>query len=424
MTAPNQFNPFKKFSWEFSQIASKATEVYIAVGMITQSKFDFAIRQLKSIETIKIIVGVHMPTPPSMMDILYQKTLDHSLCAKIYTKKFFHPKLYLFNIAGEWLAFVGSGNFTNGGWVDNEELFVKISDEETIQNLKCQFSMWEGDAQAITEDFLGLYKSQFELNEGLEVQKQKNLKFLVDKLNGTLDFDTVNFTNQFFDKSDFMAFHPSKTMYDTPDILAERNRVRGKLYRLENLLSVQIPKNWNVESHYINEYVVSQIDTANHDEANVRSLWVGYGRDQAALKAYGDHNTTPLYFMRLQIIIHHESVGFWLMPGKAGAGHVDRKYFAEQMQNQNYKDHFFSLLTQLGDKYWIDIAGENRMVTSFSNAEELLDYTKKDKIHQYFTIGIDYKMGDKKLSINEIVKTCLTEFGKFQPIYEMIRHKF
>jgi hypothetical protein len=421
MSAPTSMTLTQKFTLELSQISSQITHAYVAVGMITQPKFDFALRQFKQLSEFRIVLGLHMPTPPNMMERLYDLQQAEKLTAKVYAKRFFHPKLYIFKLHEEWIAYVGSGNFTNGGWHENEELFVKITDQKIIEELIVQFLSWETDAVEIDEVFLENYRLNYSINNKLEIAKRRNLALLADKVNAQFNMDNVDFSNQFFAKSDFMTFHATKTREDSKEVIKERNLVRDKLYHLDQLVSQALPEKWDLHHHYIDKYIAAQVETKGHDEKQVNSLWVGYGRDEPSLKRYGD-DATPLHFMRLQFIIHYDSVGFWLMPGKAGSGMFDRSNLKEKMDDDQFCALFYEQFVGLGDYYWIDVSKDRRWVKSFSTAQELNNYIKKDRPYDYFTIGRDYLPGDERLSSINIVQTCISDFGKFYPLYKMILH--
>ena len=127
-----------KLSIEFGRIDRIVREAYISVGMITVKKYDFFIRNLKNGSKISIVVGIHMPTSPEILEKLKIAVDGLELQARVFTDKYFHPKVYLFKLEDGWTAFVGSGNFTDGGWHENEELFIKISDETICESLKDQ----------------------------------------------------------------------------------------------------------------------------------------------------------------------------------------------------------------------------------------------------------------------------------------------
>jgi hypothetical protein len=156
----------------------------------------------------------------------------------------------------------------------------------------------------------------------------------------------------------------------------------------------------------------------------IGALWVAYGRDRNALKAYSE-NATPLDFMRLQVIIHDYDIGIWLMPGKDNGSQIDREYFLTNMREDlSYRESFYNLLTNLGDQYWIKIADDTRLVTSFQNSMQLFNYCLRDNWRvYYFIIGRDYPIGSPELTTSQIINTIIRDFGKYIPLYNLIKDK-
>jgi hypothetical protein len=92
--------------------------------------------------------------------------------------------------------------------------------------------------------------------------------------------------------------------------------------------------------------------------------------------------------------------------------------------DESYRGLFFTLLTSLDSNYWIEVAADERVVTSFQNESELLEYLMQDNWRAYyFIIGRNYSLGSVELTEGNIVKTITNDFAKYQPLYEMIREK-
>ncbi|MEJ5995236.1 phospholipase D-like domain-containing protein [Pedobacter sp. Du54] len=410
-----------KLSIEFVRISEHATSCFIGVGMITDKMLSFARKKLINCKDLRIVTGIHMPTTPSVLRTLRFETISGNMNSGIFIKKYFHPKLYLFEIADKWVAFVGSGNFTNGGWFENEELFIKVTDEWVIQKLKLQFECWQNQSEEITDIFINKYEQRFEQGMDLERMKRKNIQDLVDSLNSDFNIDNIDFSTQFFKKHEVMAFEGWKTKLDTPEVLEDRSLTRRKLYRLNDLVFAKMPKEWGLHEHYDQNHIASQIECEHHHEFNVRSLWVGYGRNKSQLKKYGGLDATPLYYMRMQFILRLETFGIWLMPGKINGGKADRENFLRLMTGDEYCSKFFNLLSDLGPNYWIEIANQKRDANSFKDVNEFREYALGDSWRKYyFIIGRDYAIGSAELSIDNIVMTCIKDFEKYHPMYEMI----
>lgn len=407
-----------KITIEFNKIKESITDAYIAVGMVTDDKFDFFMRNVSPKANIALITGIHLPTPPKVLQKLKESNFVR---AKAYTRKFFHPKLYLFKTNNDWIAFVGSGNFTNGGWHENEELFIKITDQIICQKLKEKFDSWFDEAVDITNKFLEVYSQIYFANLPKQKELQSNTKQLLDLLNNTFNINNIDFSGQFFIKSDHQAFEPGKTHLETVEILGERSEVRRRLFELNDLLVAAFPREWSIYPHYENEHIVAHIENHFHHDFNVKALWIAYGRNRQELKEYGDW-ATPLLFMRMQVIVRYNEIGIWLMPGKQGAGQIDRENFALRMREIQFRSTFFNLIKKLGDSFWIEIAGDIKPVLDFETPEALWEFTTHDNWRNYyFTIGKNFKLGTAELSKTNIVETILDVFGRFIPIYNLIK---
>lgn len=413
----------EKFTIEFDRIRKDVVNAYIAIGMITKERLDFFRRSSNTANSVLIVVGSQMPTPPVVFQDLFEAQQAGKLKAQVFTRNFFHPKLYVFELRSSWIAFVGSGNFTKGGWGKNEELFVAVEDAATCMALKEKVEHWFGNSKPIDENFIAAYKETFVENQVLENRRRQNIDRLLDKINSNFNIDNVDFTGQFFSRAHHETFTKDKVLLETDVILEERRAVRSKLYRLNDRLVKVIPKAWKMYPHYVDEYIVSQVENIHHHDYKVVALWVGYGRDRDGLKNYGA-DATPLTFMRMQVIVSYDYVGIWLMPGKQAAGKVDRSYFLEQMKNEGYRTKFYNMLKNLRAPYFIEIAGVERTVDSFDDSDALWEIVQNDNWHYYyFIIGRNYEVGSVELKDSNIVNTVISDFTKFFPLYDMIRDK-
>jgi hypothetical protein len=152
---------------------------------------------------------------------------------------------------------------------------------------------------------------------------------------------------------------------------------------------------------------------------------VGYGRRKEMLKKYDQSyaygvrsDNTPLHYMRMQVIVHYNTVGVGLMPGKNAGGMVDRQHFREKLTDSAYDDKFYNLLTGLGVHYEIDIAENTRLVSSFTSVQDLKEFVAQDDWrYYYFNIRREYNLDDPAISREKIVNICLSDFKKYWPIY-------
>lgn len=411
-----------KLTREFEQVKQQATAAYISVGMITGPMFEYFMRGLQHCREISILTGIQMPTQPEVLERLYELTIAQRIRSGIYIDNYFHPKVYCFKLADGWRAFVGSGNFTNGGWHANEELFLKITDPEVCEALREQHTTWMTQAIQIDKQLVEKYKDSYSRGTPRRNEERKSVKQLIDAVKNKFNIDNVDFSEQFFTKEDHLTFLTGKTQLDTPDVLMERTRVRNKLLKLNDMLKPNLPVEWDIHPHYITEHLAAHIYTEFHHEDNVRLLWLAYGRSKEALKKYGEIDTTPLNFMRMQVIIGFDYIGIWLMPGKSGGGRIDREYLRQQMNNPEYREQFFNCLKSLGKDYWIEIATIDKDILEFKDPSELYEFIQKDNWrYYYFTIGRNYLPGYEDMKSDRIVNTVVRDFEKMLPLYNLIK---
>ena len=101
---------------EVENLLSESIEVNIAVALCN----NYAINALQNVPkscNLRIVTGVDLPTP---LEVLRTLKSRYKKKARIYTESFFHPKVYIFRLKNKDLvAYIGSGNFTEGGLYNN-----------------------------------------------------------------------------------------------------------------------------------------------------------------------------------------------------------------------------------------------------------------------------------------------------------------
>jgi hypothetical protein len=222
-----------------------------------------------------LTTGIHMPTPPSVLKKIKQRVEENKMQAGIYIDEYFHPKIYLFKLSDTWIAFVGSGNFTDGGWYKNKELFIKITDQTACKELKEIYDGWFAASEPISDRLISLYEESFEANERRNTENKRNLTCLKDNLHNTFNLENIDFSGQFFSKEHHKAFESGKTHLDTTEVHNERTLVRNRLYELDEIVTPLIPANWHIYHHYAPEHIAAHIETNFHHNDNVKALWVG-----------------------------------------------------------------------------------------------------------------------------------------------------
>ncbi len=133
----------------------KAKEIYIAVALANEYSIEVLKGAPKSCK-IKIVVGVNLPTPVSVLKDLRSLYKNN---ARIYRGEFFHPKVYLFRLMDNSLVcIISSGNFTEGGLSSNIELSYKTANAQDCLQVLSWFDDKFIKSEVITDSFLNDYK--------------------------------------------------------------------------------------------------------------------------------------------------------------------------------------------------------------------------------------------------------------------------
>lgn len=170
---------------EVENLLSEAIEVNIAVALCSNYAINALLNVPKSCK-LRIVTGVDLPTSLKVLRVLKSR---YKKKARIYTESFFHPKVYIIRMKNkELVAYIGSGNFTEGGLLNNIEVFYKVEDQDECNNISGWFENVFNKSLCITDDFLVKYKEyskkwaeeenkrKFEINGLLyEVNEKKRL---------------------------------------------------------------------------------------------------------------------------------------------------------------------------------------------------------------------------------------------------------
>lgn len=165
---------------EIENLLSRSIEVNIAVALCSK----YAINALQNIPkncNLRIVTGVDLPVP---LDVLRALKNSYKKKAKIYTESFFHPKVYIFRMKNKSLvAYIGSGNFTEGGLLNNIEVFYKVENQDECNNILGWFENIFNKSLCITDDFLIEYKEYSRKWKEEENNRKSNIRRILNKTN-------------------------------------------------------------------------------------------------------------------------------------------------------------------------------------------------------------------------------------------------
>ena len=115
----------------FREHLSWATEIDLATGWATSNQGLRALQRKVPAPDIRAVVGLwgNLTDPFALRMLANTGQLRGADAGRR-----FHPKVFLFRGAGQSIAWVGSANFTSGGFGMNEEAVFETSDTESIQH--------------------------------------------------------------------------------------------------------------------------------------------------------------------------------------------------------------------------------------------------------------------------------------------------
>lgn len=402
-------------------------EIWIAVAMISDSGFNYIQNHINNNAKQNFLVGIGLPTSPKVLRQLMNLNTPNIFNSRVYHKdeKLFHPKAYIIRTDDYLIAYVGSGNCTEGGFDKNIELSIKTHDQDFCNGLIEWFKTLYKHSNEITDTFLESYEELFKRRRDRMREDLSELKAIFKNESVPFNLDEIDFSNQFFKKEHFQAFEGRTPWDESIGAIKQRENVRQKFYKLDKKLFPLIEsKGWNIDRHYSPGHIVSSAIHNQHTAQDLSAIWLHYGRGINEIKEYGEKET-PLDYMRLQVIIHHNNIGIWNRIGKDRGSLIDRDNLKSNLKNDpQYRLKIFNIVEALPDDYFIQLNDKRRFVRTFEDENQLADYLLTADYNFYFIIGVEITPGDNRLSEKNISDTIIKNFDLLYPTYDLIKHKF
>lgn len=397
-----------------------AKSIWIASAMISYNGWLFLQKNLPKEATQNYLIGIDLATDPKVFESIFS---DTNLNARVYETKYtFHPKVYLIQKTdSSFTAFIGSSNTTSWGLEKNVEMNFQINDQAECYKLLVWFKNLYSKGHLIDGKFIDEYKDRFVkiAIKAKEIDKEiKNVK--------------ASFSNDeeiFFSKNQHEIFNSRYHRVNTTNIKEIRREVREKFVKLHQLIYPQFKAYGLVDlhSHHQSREIVSRHFFNPWSGNYINAMWLHYGKSLNHLKTYTTKDKSinkPDSFInniRMQVIIHEDDLGIWLVLGRNNGSRKDREHFRLQMQNKVFQQNFFDAFKKLGNEYWINLPNAPA-IKNIKTPSDLVQEMNKETIEQYFIIGCNINWQDKRLSTENISSTILEGFSKLYPLYEMMRH--
>lgn len=394
----------------------ESKSVWIATAMISYNGWRFIQENLSKETEQHFLIGIDLATEPKVFeDILNNLHINARVYQTNYT---FHPKVYLLQKNdNSFTAFIGSSNTTSWGLEKNVEMNFQVNDQEECVKLLKWFNEHYSKGYIITEDFFNNYKSKYTRVS----TKSKEINSEIEKINSEIAQDP----GQLFTRNEHKIFEEKYHRINSSDLQGIRKNVSNKLKEIHKIIYPQFSRYGlsDLYCHHNSREIVSRHFFNPFSGYYINSMWLHYGKSYEQLQTYDEIDEKSfINNIRMQVIIHEDSLGIWLILGKDWGSKKDREHFRAQMKNDNIRKSFFQAYKNLGNGYWMNIKGIPS-IGEIRTPEELHVYTQKENINDYFIIGCDINWLDERLSKTNITNTILSEFQKLYPLYEIMKHQ-
>lgn len=406
---------------ELSKELRHAQSVWIASAMISHKGWSFLQKNLPKNAIQFYLIGIDLATDPKVFESILTNA---DINARVYETRYtFHPKTYLIQRKDDsFTAFVGSSNTTGWGLEKNVEMNFQINDQNECRKLLTWFNSLFYDGYLVTHDFVTDYKAKFK-RTSLKVKE-------IEKEVETIKSNLTKAKGQFFSRNHHAVFHEKYHEIENENLKNIRKEVSTKLKELHSSIYPQFNTYGltDLHCHHSKREIVSRYFFNSYSGFYINAMWLHYGKSFAQLQAYSSADKSfnkPDSFInniRMQVIIHEDSIGIWLVLGRNNGSKIDREHFRNQMKDTSIQKKFYKSFKKLGNEYWIDVPNAPDF-DDINSPAELLQQLQKDRLEEYFIIGCDIDWLDKRLSEKNLSKTVLLEFKKLYPLYKIMRHQ-
>lgn len=412
---------------------NEAKSILIAVALLKKYGLEIIEDNIPEYCSRKYLVGINLPTPPYVLRRLLelQETNIGQVSTKIYeTNKNFHPKVYLIEKkSGKLIAFIGSANATQGGFMDNIEMSVKVIDQKQCLEILNWFDKKFTLGRNFDSNYINSYEIVFKRNNLLASTIKSNIANIGGEDSSLSTNNLVIKPGQFFRQSDFDAFAPDTQFNTTPRAVELRGEVRERLIELNELIQKDFSKYGITDLHLPNRrnhYTSQHFHSRGNNHIPKEAIWLQYGKSREELLLYsGKFYQSFVNHIRLQVIlkntVNEVIIGIWLYLSKAHSSYFDRKRLKDGLNEIDFVERLYEYILALGGAYWIWIGNTEKSIAKLENSSELVEFLLQDDYSQEFIIGRDYAPNDTELSEDNIGETVIIEFAKLYKIYALIK---
>lgn len=416
---------YQHLQYELGKCLRQAKCVYIATALIKNYGYKFIEKQLPIDAKRYYLIGLNLPSDAEVFEKMLGVPLEKGHTRIFLEQQTFHPKTYLIQrIDGSWIAFIGSANTTNGGLIGNVEMSIATEDQHTCKNLLDWFTDLSKNAGELTPEFIKEWKrttSRIRQRQSANSADVLDARTLLKRTNQHTDHPIIYPEDQFFDANHFQAFSEPFWLDESSKADQERRRV---WFRLAELDSKIYPKfsDYGLKELNTHYWKQSRISHYQHrkgfNNTYLKSIWLHYGYpDRNIQKDFVEHP-------RMQVILHHNNIGIWLVVGTPNSSLLERQRFKKNLtENYAFAELVYQVSTNIGGIYFVAMNGKPPMrLSMFDNAEKLAKALASEETHEYLIFGREYLPSNPDLSEANITDTVLLEFQRLHPLYLLYRN--
>lgn len=276
---------------------SQATEIWVAVALMKEDAFEVISEKIPIECKQNYLVGIDLPTPPTLLRILQSKQNNSNFKAAIYKNhaQNFHPKVYLIKTGEKFIAFIGSANLTPSGLETNIEMSFKTENQEECAKLLNWFNMLYLDSYPLDDKNISQYEKLVnEVGAQERENKTKRTRIRLERPEPALDpFHGIDFSDRYFKREHHFAFRKELWTDNSLPANKERQLAENRFLELNKtifprfyeygLIGLDTNTEGNIvsRSHQINELMPRKLN----------AMWLSYGKSQNEIKIYKSYVT-------------------------------------------------------------------------------------------------------------------------------------
>lgn len=347
---------------------------------------------------------------------------ERDIETRIYKgREYFHPKVYLMeNSEGLLKCFIDSANTTQGGLNGNIELSIAVEDQDKCRTILQWFEEHYKHGGNLSEAFLEKYlkiSKNMKRRDSSNHADTVNLRSLLNSNHA--ESSAIISDQQFFNTLHYQAYAYENEL-DYSASANERRRVvwqrfkelHGRMYPLFTSYGLA-----ELHKHSNPPNLISHAQyKPGFNNAHLRAMWLHYGY----LKT--EYADSFLSHPRIQVIIHHNDIGIWLVVGTERGSIKERLGFKTKLhQDEHFREYVAQSITELGDAYEIHMSGQSRSIAGFASVDALMSFLMNDEPGSYFIIRRTYSPQDPDLSEANIAQNILLEFIRLYTLYKTFK---